>query len=242
MANKSGNMPRSCLVDGCAREHAARGLCDTHWAAAKRQGRLAEFGIERIPSPAICTVDDCGRRPLARGLCGKHYQRVYLNGSVALKGTARGEAAAFLMGHVNYQGDDCLIWPYSRNRDGYATVGRGGRNMKASREMCALAHGDPPFIGAQAAHSCGRGHDGCVNPKHIRWATVQSNSDDKILHGTQARGEMHGKAKLTAAQVQEARARYERGGIGLKQLGAHYGLSYSGMRSAVRGVNWKTVG
>lgn len=50
--------------------------------------------------------------------------------------------------------------------------------------MCQKAHGDPPSPKHDAAHSCGRGHEGCVNPNHLSWKTKKQNQADRITHGT----------------------------------------------------------
>lgn len=76
----------------------------------------------------------------------------------------------------------------------------------ASRKMCILAHGPPPSENHQAAHSCGKGHEACVNPRHLYWATQVDNMKDQIVHGTRAYGMRHGRRKLTAEQVAEIRA------------------------------------
>ncbi|WP_425339241.1 hypothetical protein [Methylorubrum extorquens] len=54
--------------------------------------------------------------------------------------------------------------------------------------MCALVHGPAPSEKHQVAHSCGKGHTGCVSPKHLRWATPLENANDKRLHGTMLTG------------------------------------------------------
>lgn len=41
---------------------------------------------------------------------------------------------------------------------------------------------------------------------NLLWGTVQENSDDRLAHGTQVRGEKVGIAKLTEQQVQEIKA------------------------------------
>lgn len=44
---------------------------------------------------------------------------------------------------------------------------------------------------------------GCVNGRHLRWATPSENNADKLIHGTHNRGERQSKAKLNELQVQE---------------------------------------
>jgi hypothetical protein len=59
-----------------------------------------------------------------------------------------------------------------------------GHFERATRVMCKLAHGPAPTPKHHAAHSCGKGHEACINPKHLRWATPRENAADAKLHGT----------------------------------------------------------
>jgi hypothetical protein len=82
--------------------------------------------------------------------------------------------------------------------------------------MCELVNGPPP-LGALAAHSCGRGHDGCVDPRHLRWATY----------------------KLTAEQVAEIRSL--RGKKTQRQIAEEYGISVGhvcSLQTGRRGGRW----
>jgi hypothetical protein len=58
---------------------------------------------------------------------------------------------------------------------------------RAHRVMCEIAHGPKPAPGFVAAHTCGKGREGCVNPRHLRWASQKENMADKLLHGTSNR-------------------------------------------------------
>lgn len=77
--------------------------------------------------------------------------------------------------------------------------------MLAHRAMAVLSFGQPEGK-KDAAHSCGKGHLGCVNPKHLRWDTRSGNFADKIAHGTHNRGEKSPVAKLTNAEVVKIRS------------------------------------
>lgn len=113
---------------------------------------------------------------------------------------ANGTVAAWVAANKDYAGDGCLLWPFARLPDGRAAVSQRLGSSKAARVMCRAAHGNPPPR-HEAAHSCGKGHEGCINPRHLRWATPTDNQADKIAHGTTNRGERHGMARLTAPEV-----------------------------------------
>ena len=112
-----------------------------------------------------------------------------------------GAPMAWLKEHVDYAGRDCLTWPFARGKRGYGNL-RIDRNFtSAHRMMAILALGDPPFDGAEAAHSCGNGHEGCVNPRHLDWKSSKDNNADRCTHGTMVRGVKVWKAKLSNEQV-----------------------------------------
>jgi hypothetical protein len=114
-----------------------------------------------------------------------------------------GVGIAFLRHNLNYEGPSCLIWPMSRNPNGYGMFGLDGKHLWAHRYMCELVNGPPPTPEHEAAHSCGRGKDGCVHPKHLSWKTISENALDSREHGTQARNPHGNAGKLTEADVAE---------------------------------------
>lgn len=89
--------------------------------------------------------------------------------------------------HLEYPHDYCLIWPFARGDNGYGSFGRQGKFIYTHRYICELVKGPPPTPEHQAAHSCGRGHEGCVNPKHLSWKTRAENQLDRREHGTENR-------------------------------------------------------
>ena len=73
----------------------------------------------------------------------------------------------WLRDHVSFEGDECLIWPFTR-MSGYAGhITIDGHQQYACRVMCGLAHGPAPTPRHETAHSCGNGVEGCINPKHL---------------------------------------------------------------------------
>lgn len=85
----------------------------------------------------------------------------------------------WIAAHLDYPHDWCLIWPFARGKDGYGHFGRNGKFVAAHRYICDLVKGPPPTPRHHAAHSCGRGHHGCCNPRHIDWKTNSANQHDR---------------------------------------------------------------
>jgi hypothetical protein len=148
-------------------------------------------------------------------------------------------APAWIKRHVNYQGDECLIHPFRmRNGKGYAMLAVNRKPVGAHRYMCELAHGAPPEPGMHAAHFCGVRD--CVNPRHLRWATVKENHADKITHGTHNRGSQHYSAKLTEEQVTAILPRLRRG-ESQSRIATEVGVSRGTIKAIARGKTWKHI-
>lgn len=190
---------RICSVSDCNKRVIARGLCDTHYARARRAADKAA-GIVRV-SPRRCTMPECGKPHFAKGYCSAHYTRRRRHGDPVGGSTSRGEPLAWIDRHIDYAGDDCLPWPFATGRRGEAVVSHEGKQKSASAVMCLFAHGEPPTPKHECAHNCGNGHLGCMNPHHLRWATRAENMADKHIHGTMNAGERHPFHRLTEDQV-----------------------------------------
>jgi hypothetical protein len=137
---------------------------------------------------------------------------------------------------LTHQDDECLIWPFSKSR-GYATLGVNGKTKYVSRLVCEAFHGPPPSPYHQAAHSCGKGHIGCVNRRHLSWKTRKENYADSIRHGTAVYGERHGQAKLTVQDVIAIRASKETQRV----IAEKFGIFQTTVSEIVRRKIWKEV-
>lgn len=107
------------------------------------------------------------------------------------------ELMAWIRDHRDYDQGYCLIWPFGRTSSGYAGFGRDGKHNYVHRYMCEYVNGPAPTSDYQAAHSCGRGEDGCVNPQHLSWKTPSGNQLDRHAHGS------NGSGVLSQEQVDE---------------------------------------
>lgn len=182
-----------------------------------------------------CSVSGCDRQRRTRGLCSRHYNKKRRRGELlGHPNIIRGVPMAWLQEHVNYPGKGCLIWPFARDGDGYARIKKDGHDSPAHRVMLEIVCGPPQTDQHQAAHNCGRGPDGCVNPTHLRWATRQENWADRIGHGTDMRGEKHPLAKLSADAVREIRAGRE----SQSRTASRYGVSQTLVYAIRRGKAW----
>lgn len=152
--------------------------------------------------------------------------------------TVKGQGAAyrFLADLVGHQGDECIQWPFSRDKHGRGMLGHNGKRHWAHRLMCELAQGPAPTPKHKAAHDCGKGHEGCINPKHLAWKTQKENLADCVLHGTQGRHRYGPVGKLKHYEVEEIRSLRDTMTQGA--LAARYGVSEGTINDIWRGRTW----
>lgn len=149
----------------------------------------------------------------------------------------REEVLAFLEGgkeqkswvkrHLDYTDECCLIWPFASPQG--ATVQIQGVNV--CRLMCTYRNGPPPTPKHQAAHSCGRRHDACVNPSHLSWKTNSENQIERYQQSGLTR-----RAKLTPEQVKEIRSLEGRAKV--IDIAKQFGVSSNNVRSIFAGRLW----
>jgi hypothetical protein len=140
----------------------------------------------------------------------------------------------FLRMALTYEGDDCLLWPFSVDTRGYPHVYAGNRKMRTvNRILCEARHGPPPGQ-REAAHECGNRR--CVNKMHLTWKTKKENAADRVRHGTTCRGERCALAKLTEKQVLDIRSLAK--SVQLKDIAKHYGVDPSTIGQIVKRRRW----
>jgi hypothetical protein len=141
-----------------------------------------------------------------------------------------GKTMAWIRAHLDYPHPDfCLIWPFALSRNGYAYVSGG---IAVHRVMCEHRNGPAPDDKSQAAHSCGRGHEGCVNPWHLDWKSNAENQIDRYQQNAPAP-----RNKLTPQQVDEIRSLEHRERICDTAL--RFGVSERNIRDIRSGRIWK---
>jgi len=188
----------------------------------------------------VCSVSDCGKQAVRRGWCYVHYERWKRHGDPQGGRALNGAPAAYLSNVVlAHTGDECLDWPFARMATGYGAIAQGGKRHLVSRLVCEKVNGPPASPSDQAAHSCGRGDEGCVAPSHLRWASPRENSADKIAHGTVLRGEMSPKHKLTESAIPVIR--HSRGVVSQRTLAEIFGVSQPLISLVQNGAAWRHV-
>lgn len=192
-----------------------------------------------MATQSVCKIEGCDKVANGhRGMCNAHYKRLWRYGDPLkqLKIT-NGEAQRFYRDVVlQYEGDECLAWPYAKYPSGYGHMVFEGRDITVSRLVCEHVHGAPPTPEHHAAHSCGKGHEACVAKRHVSWKTPSGNAADKIAHDTVGRGERHGGAKLTETDVTEIRAL--RGKMLQRDIAAKFGVTRGAIGFIQRGERW----
>lgn len=186
----------------------------------------------------ICTIDGCFKPVVARGWCTAHYQRWKVNGDpLTLRAQPHGAARVWIEAVAsNFYGDECLTYPFRRRPDGYADFQFRGRKVLAHRYVCEIVHGLPPTPLHECSHSCGNGHEGCVNPRHLRWDTRVGNMADKLVHDTHQRGSRSPHSKLTEADVREIRRLA--GATPYREIGERFGIAKNTARMIAIGKRW----
>jgi len=181
-----------------------------------------------------CSVDGCEKPPVRKGMCNAHYLKAWRYGDPKSGGICRGQAVQFLLDHIEHIDENCLIWPFYRTPRGYGDVNFPNIEGQAHRVMCFLAHGEPPPEHV-AAHSCGNGHLGCINPIHLSWKTQRQNIHDKAAHGTQPWGDQIHFARLNLEQAKRAKYGNEKS----RELAKEFGVSVAAIDNIRANRTWK---
>jgi hypothetical protein len=160
-----------------------------------------------------------------------HHKRLVRYGDPLGGGTAKGEVRKWLDSvAIPFAGDDCLIFPFSRDAYGYGTMTCDGVSMTAHVYVLKRTKGPKPTPKHECCHSCGKGHDGCVNPHHLGWGTRKDNVADAVRHGTlrggRPKGYFHPGFKLKRESRDEIYRLLDAGVMG-KEIARQFGISRS---------------
>lgn len=185
-----------------------------------------------------CSIDGCCSLVLKKGWCSTHYWRWFRTGD-PLKLQRRRARAFYEDVVLKYEGDECLVWPFSKDKAGYAQIGDNGSKRSVHRLVCIEAHGEPPSDIHQAAHSCGQGHNACVSKRHVSWKTPLENTADQLVHGTRVCGEKRHQAKLTEIDVRTILRDKEN--FSQHELARRYRVGQPAIFKIIHGKTWKHI-
>jgi hypothetical protein len=129
---------------------------------------------------------------------------------------------------------ECWRWTRHHHPNGYPLLKVAYRQVGVHRLILAIESGvrDLPFT----CHHCD--NPGCCNPAHLFSGSPQSNVDDMVAKGRQARGEKIGFSVLTEPQVMEIRSR-ALAGESHKSLAREFGVDRSNVGFICSGKTWK---
>lgn len=135
---------------------------------------------------------------------------------------------------------ECWPWNAARGDKGYGRFHLRGRLISACRAAVELDTGEEVAPDLVVMHACD--NPPCVNPAHLRIGTHADNDGDKRRKGREfvARGERHGNAALTAAQVLEIRSLSGRG-VRRETIAADFGVTARTVGKIVRRERWDHV-
>jgi hypothetical protein len=127
------------------------------------------------------------------------------------------------------------------NVNGYPVVGLMNSgdirvHTKTVHLLVLLAFVGPRPDGCQCCHSDG---DRTNNRRsNLRYGTVAENMMDRDIHGRTARGERHGKSKLSAHEAAEIRSSV----VNNSELSRRHGVSRTAIRHIKSGKRWADSG
>lgn len=232
---------RLCSIPDCGKPVRSKGWCNSHYLRHLIHGTpTGGSDYRNRDRGSVCQVDGCGKPAKARGWCGAHYRRWHKHGDPGEsfpRGSSVGSPQRYFYEVVlAYEGDDCLPWTFGRSSDGYGRMRHGGKARNVHRVVCEEENGPPPSSKHDAAHSCGKGHEGCVAKRHLSWKTRSKNQMDRVAHGTSNRGEQCGAAKITEPQAREVLRL--RGIATQREIAALFGVSQAAVYAIHARRNW----
>ena len=189
----------------------------------------------------ICSIEGCQRPHVGYSFCGKHLKKWNRYGDPLAGHTKRpnGTLLAWLRAAVRIETDECQLWPFSRNNNGYGFLHFNGKRRFAHHVALLLVNRTVPVKPLESRHTFGHGNLGCINPRHLIDGTHKQNIEDAIWHGTFPRGERNGVAKLTEAQVLAIRAAPRAPWKLRREIAKKLGVNTKAIRDVQLGKTWR---
>lgn len=132
----------------------------------------------------------------------------------------------------------CHEYRGAPDRKGYMAVKVDGCQVKVHVLMYERKHGPLP-PGLFVLHRCD--NPPCWNLDHLFAGTLQDNADDRGSKGRTARGEHHGRAVLSEAQVREIRSNGGKQRGDRARLAEQYSVNHRVISDVLNGKTWNHV-
>lgn len=153
---------------------------------------------------------------------------------------------ARMLAKVRKEDNGCWTYTGGLDEGGYGQIGVDGVTQNTHRLMWILHNNQQPPDGHVVRHTC-IGNRACINPDHLITGTPLQNVHDCIDQGrfVITKGTERNTAKLTEDIVREIRKlRNPKDGskpISYYKLAARFGVSYTAVYYANKGIQWKHV-
>lgn len=144
-----------------------------------------------------------------------------------------------IMRQVHKTESGCWDWQGCKTRSGHGQIRWRGKVVSVHRlayELVNNVHLDSTVV---VCHVCDRAS--CVRPSHLTAGSHQANRADCVAKGRHARGETHGKAKLTWEKVGLLRRWWRKGLATQGELARLFGVSERAVRYIVQEQHWRTA-
>ncbi len=138
---------------------------------------------------------------------------------------------------------DCINWSKSLGHNGYGLTTRNNKTYRAHRLAYCDYHGidHSDIKGMVVRHTCDNRK--CINPEHLVIGTHQDNMDDMKKRNRTAKGEAHGRAKLSEVDIKTIRDRYIRGSKehGSTAIAKDFGVAFQTVSKIINRHRWQSV-
>lgn len=147
--------------------------------------------------------------------------------------------------------EGCWLWTASKRVHGYGQFGKSHGDIVLAHRFSWELHRGPIPSGLFVLHACD--NRPCVNPDHLWLGTAADNAADMARKGRstkgdrnpsrlyperRARGEHHGRSKLTTEQVQEIRRVYAATDVSQAALARRFSVCQQTVHLIIRRKKW----
>lgn len=141
---------------------------------------------------------------------------------------------------IRFDGGACWGWRGSVGPNGYAHISIHQKNRLAHRVSYVIHNGELPS-NRLVCHHCD--NPTCTNPAHLFLGTYRDNTRDSQTKGRfhKARGQAHGRAQFTEAQIAQMRSDWVPLVFTLKMVAAKHGVSINTLKDIIYRKTWKHI-